>query len=451
MVKVTSVLLLFNISIAAADYSYVYPTAASFTSSSSKIGYTTIHPGHGAGPVTVTKQYQPVPTYIPAPYSSSTGSWSSYDWVSTIITDYEGKECTVTKTDQPVVIYHSTSMITHYSTQYGHTAPTGYNSSMPAYQTQNVTATPTSTKAYYEFYEKIYEAKYKELGPKALPGYSGSGLWKDKKHQIVKVKEYMNGKWINYTQVLTYDAPVPYVTTYETPGTYTVPAYDVTVDTTTTVPVEATYAASADKPVTYGGVTITVTKATTITVGYGAYETYGTNSKAVVQHKTVACPQAGKYTIIEPITTSYNLDTTVAYPTATTYAPGVYSHTKETITITEPNQPYTCTYHSTEYVTPYPYQTVVSLAYSGNTSNIYTTSTGNVFPTATKNVYSEQPGSPTMTKPHNPDPSSDYDEPAESYGTISSSYVKRGGMLERHSAHGRAVKRRHPGRRVILI
>ncbi|UPX10416.1 uncharacterized protein EKO05_0001077 [Ascochyta rabiei] len=44
------------------DYKTSSAIAPSKASSSSKIGYTTITPGYGKQPVTVTSQYQPYPT-----------------------------------------------------------------------------------------------------------------------------------------------------------------------------------------------------------------------------------------------------------------------------------------------------------------------------------------------------------------------------------------------------
>ncbi|PSN60100.1 hypothetical protein BS50DRAFT_579598 [Corynespora cassiicola Philippines] len=414
----------------AAEYGYGTPS----DSSSSKIGYTTIDPGHGYEPVTVTKQYQPIPTYIPAEgYDVSTGSWSDYAFVSTVISDYNGNKYTITKTDQPVTVYHTKATYTHTSTDAGYAAPTGY------YPTGGyVPKNSTITKTWYELYEKVHEVPYKDLGPHVLPGYGGSGLYKgDDKKQAVKVKEYKGGKWSDYSYTFTYGAPEPETSTYEHPGTYTIPAKDVTLDHTTTVPAEATYTAPAGKPVTYGGAytTVTETKPTTITAGYAAYETEGALTKTVIHYKTITCTGTGKYEIAKPTVTSYAHDTTVKYPTTKVYTPGVYHHSKETVTITKPNQPYTCTYEQTStYPTP------------------STTPTGS-YPTATKDTYEEPSyptsGEATATKPYGPDPSSDYEEPAESYGKPHAGYVKRGGVLERRKAEPEVKKA--AGKRVILV
>jgi hypothetical protein len=292
--KATTSALLFASVAAAGDYGYGYEAKTTSSSSSSKIGYTTIYPGYGKHPVTVTTQYQPIPTYYPAEYDSSTGSWSEYPYVSTVITDYDGKKTTITDVKDKVTVYHTKSTITKYTTEYGYApAPTGYGG-----YGKNAT---TTTKAYYELYEKVYEAKYKELGPKALPGYKGSGLWKDDKKQPVEIKEYKDGKWETKYHTFTYGEPKPSTTKFEKPGTYTLPASDITVDKPYTAPSEAYYTAPAGKPVTYGGITTTVTKSTTITAAYPAEETHGDKTTTVIKYKTITCPHAGKYEVAKPV------------------------------------------------------------------------------------------------------------------------------------------------------
>jgi hypothetical protein len=426
-----------GIAAATENYGYGYyakPAVPTTTSTSSKIGYTTIYPGYGKEPVTVTKQYQPIPTY-------SASSWSEYPFVSTTIKDYDGKTCTISKYDEEVTVYHTKKTLTHYKTEPVYApAPTG---GYYGYPLKNA----TTTKAYYELYEKVHEVKYNELGPKVLPGYPGSGLWNDKKHQPVKVKEYQNGKWSEYTQVFTYDAPKPSATTFEKPGIYTIPSYDVTVEYPTTVPAEATYTAPAGKPVTYGGVTATVTKATTITVGYGAYETHGAETKTVIKTKTVTCPSAGHYEVVKPTTSIYKTKTEIKYPVASTYPAGEYHHPAETVTVTKSHQPYTCSYSQTKtYPVPSAYPTVSkpskptkTPAYPTETP-AYPTET----PSATESEYPSETEYPTA------DPSADYPEPTESYGTPYAGYVKRGGMLERRAADA-APKKAQAGKRVILV
>lgn len=408
-------------SVAAADY---YGAPAPSSSSSTPIGYTTIAPGYGKEPVTVTSQYQPIPTYV-----ASQSSWSEYPYVSTVIKDCDGKSVTITKVEEPVMVYHTKTTITKYVTEpaAGYPAPTG---AYP-YAPKNA----TTTKAYYELYEKVHEVPYKDIGPKVLPGYPGSGLSKhDKDHQPVVVKEYKNGKWEYATQTLTYGEPKPSVTTYAAPGTYTVPAYDVTVEKPSTAPAEATKKCEAGKPVTYGGVKITASYPTTTVVGYGAHETHGAKTSTVIKYKTVTVTAPGVYEIVKPTVTVYDHDTTIVYATTTYYAPGVYHHPKETVTITKSNQPYTCSYSQTEtYPTP-----------TGTPS--YPSS----YPTVTKDGETPYPTeTPSGTTPSYPDPSADYPEPAENYGTPYAGYVKRGGMLKRHSAQ--EAPKKAAGKRVILV
>jgi hypothetical protein len=407
MKSATSALFVASVA-AAADYGYGI-------SSSTPIGYTTITPGYGKEPVTVTSQYQPIPTYV-----SSKSSWAEYPYVSTVITDCDGKKVTITKVEDPVTVYHTKSTITKYVTE--HPAPTG---GYP-YAPKNA----TTTKAYYELYEKIHECKYKDLGPKVLPGYPGSGLSKhDKDHQPVVVKEYKNGKWEQHTQTLVYGEPKPSVTTYDAPGTYTVPAYDLTVETPYTAPAEATKTCDAGKPVTYGGAEISVSYPTTTAVAYGEYETHGDKTKTVIKYKTITAPSAGVYEVAKPTVTSYAHDTTIIYATVTYYAPGVYHHPVETVTITKSGEPYTCSYSQTEtYPTPSAYPTE-------------TPEPTEAYPTET----------PSGTTPYPADPSADYPEPAENYGTPYAGYVKRGGMLERRSADKAAPKKAQAGKRVILV
>jgi len=379
----------------------------------SKAGYTTVYPGHGKAPVTCTTQFQPVPTYV-------SGKWSEYEAISTVFTDVYGNKITVTKTDQPVTVYHTKTTITHTAPAYGYAKPTGSYGYKSNY---------TSTKTWNELHEEYREVPYNHLGPHAIPGYSGNPKCKDQNdEQWVEIKNYSGGKWTTYKHTFTYTAPKPSVTTYDAPGTYTVPANDITVEYPTTVAAEATYHATANKPFTYGGVTTDVTKPTTITVPYGAYETHGGKTKTVIHTKTVTCTKPGKYTIVKPTVTVYPHDTTVAYPTTTKYEPGVYHHSRETITITKSHQPYTCSYHQTS---SYPVPTSKP-----------------VKPTHTKS--SSTSTHATTTKPHYPDPSSDYEEPADSYGTPSSGYVKRGGVLERRKAEPVSPKKA-VAKRVILV
>lgn len=366
--------------------------------------YTTIDPGYGHPLVTVTSQYQAVPTYIAG---KKHGYFANYKYVSTVIDDADGK-CTVTRTKQPVTVYHHKSTATHTTTcdSVGHPAPTG-----ASYKN-------TTTKVWYELYEKVYEVPYKNLGPSALPGYGGSGLCKschgddDTVYQPVDVKEYIGGKWKMYKQTFTYGLPKPSTTMFPTAGVYTLPSYDVTVDHATTIAGEATATCNAGKTVTYGGYTTSFAYPTTVTVPYGAYETDGDMVKTIIKYITVTATGAGKYTVIQPTTTAYEYDTTIAYPTAVCYETGVYHHPRETVTIINPNKPYTCT-ASRSHPTNYP-------------------------------GYKH----PSGTRPYPADPSSDYEEPAESYGHVNArSYFRRGGVLRRSAPEVKRTK----GKRVIVV
>jgi hypothetical protein len=390
--------------------------------------YTTVTPGGSSyGPVTVTSQYQTVPTYI-----SSASSYSDYVYVSTVVTDADGKKCTVTKTDDPVTVYHSKSTKTH-TTTYGpgpSGAPYGKNGT-----------SPYKTKVWHELCEKVVEIPYKNLGPNAMPGYPGSGLcgkecygseypghqpeeYDDDKtsYQPAHVKEYENGKWSTYTVTYTYGAPTPSASTYATPGTYTVPDYDLTVYNTKTYAAEATYTAPAHEMVTYGGEYTYAPEPTTITAAYATCETKGEETKTYIMTTTIYADKPGTYTVAKPTITSYDEPKVCHYPTAKVYPPGVYHHSAETVTITKPNQAYTCSYHATSTYTP--------------SATGYPTK-DNTYPTA------------SSTQPYHPDPSADYPEPAESYGYPSAGYVKRGGMLERRKAEDK--KAAPVGKRVILV
>jgi hypothetical protein len=389
----------------AAEYGY-----GAAPSTSAKLGYSTVYPGHGKQPVTVTAQYQPIPTYV-------NGKWSQYEAISTVITDANGNKVTVTKTEQDVTVYHTKTTLTHTmsGTAGGYAKPTGYSGG--AY------ANSTKPSTWNELYEEIHEVSYNHMGPHALPGYSGNPKAKENKdEQAVKIKKYSGGKWNTYAHTFTYSAPKPSVTTYDAPGTYTVPAKDVTVPNPTTVTMTQTYTATANKPVTYGGQITEVSKPTTITAVYAAYETHGAVTKTVIHSTTVACPNAGKYTIVKPTTTVYAHDTTVTYPSVTKYDAGVYHHPAETVTITKSHQPYTCSFEQTS---AYP---------------VATPPAASVYPDAYSTAPAYSATEPTSTAPYGADPSSDYDEPIENYGHANAGYVKRGGVLQRRKAESGPAK-----------
>ncbi|KAJ8106295.1 hypothetical protein OPT61_g9630 [Boeremia exigua] len=298
------------------------------SSSSSKIGYTTIYPGYGKEPVTVTSQYQPYPTCGAAGYDGkSCDKWNEDKYVSTVIEDCDSKKVTVTYVEKPVTVYHTKTTITHYPTasssanNYGKAYPTG---------SYGYDDKKNGTKVWYEMYEKVHEVKYKDLGAHALPGYGGSGLCKScDDEQPYKVKEYKNGKWSDYETTAIYKAPTPDVKTYGQPGVYTEPAKDVTVSYTMTKPSEATTTAKAGVPVTYGGVTTDFHEPGVKTCAYGAYETgkdqYGNDvTSTVVKTVTVTVSTTGKYEVAKPTTTVYAHDTEVKYPTVSVYKPDCF-------------------------------------------------------------------------------------------------------------------------------
>jgi hypothetical protein len=313
------------------------------TTSAKPIGYTTIVPGYGKQPVTVTTQHQPYPTCVsPAYGGKDCAKWDEDAYVSTVIKDYDNNYATITKTAQPVVVYHTKKTITHSATATsGYAAPTG-----AAYKNG-------TEGCWYELYEKIEEVPYNQLGPHALPGYPGSGLYKEgEKKQPVNVKEYKGGKWSEYVHEYSYGTPKPEVTTYEKPGVYTVPSKDVTIDHPVTYPAEATKTARAGETCTYGGQSIEAKQTGYITGAYAAYETKVNGGKTVtetvIKHTTIYASTTGNYEVSKPTTTVYDHDTEVAYPTAKHYEAGVYHHEAKTVTITKPGQAYTCEYEQTK-------------------------------------------------------------------------------------------------------
>ena len=115
------------------------------STSAKPIGYTTIVPGYGKQPVTVTTQHQPYPTCVsPAYGGKDCAKWDEDAYVSTVIKDYDNNYATITKTAQPVVVYHTKKTITHSATATsGYAAPTGV-----AYKNG-------TEGCWYELYEKI--------------------------------------------------------------------------------------------------------------------------------------------------------------------------------------------------------------------------------------------------------------------------------------------------------
>ncbi|EMD85760.1 hypothetical protein COCHEDRAFT_1187623 [Bipolaris maydis C5] len=329
------------------------------------IGYTTVVPGYGKQPVTVTTQNQAYPTCVsPAYGDKGCAKWGEDTYVSTVIKDYDNNYATVTNTEQPVVVYHTKTTITHSATGTGgYAAPTG-------------TASKNGTAGcWYELYEKIEEVPYKNLGPKALPGYGGSGLYtKGDKEQPVHVKEYKGGKWSEYEHVYSYGQPKPEVKVYEKPGVYVVPSKDMVVDHPIDHPAEATTTAKAGETCTYGGQSVTATETGYITAPYAGYKTKvegdKTMTETVIEYTTIYASTTGTYEVTKPTTTVYDHDTEVTYPTAQHYDAGVYHQPAQTVTITSAGQAYTCEYEKTK-ATPSPMVPGHGKTYGGNSYGSY--------------------------------------------------------------------------------
>lgn len=144
--------------------------------------------------ITVNTQYQPVSTC-----SASTTSclkrrcrtqylYSTYSYVSTVIPCADESTTTVTKTEQTITVSRSTTTITN---SYAITSTVTGHWRKPT--------TTTKTLSTYTTVVKEWSAPYKDIGPLAIPGYSGSGLCKvcngfnGEKRQIVDAVECSNG------------------------------------------------------------------------------------------------------------------------------------------------------------------------------------------------------------------------------------------------------------------
>ncbi|KAH3960059.1 hypothetical protein HBH96_014200 [Parastagonospora nodorum] len=185
-------------------------------------GYTTVVPGYGKPPVTVTSQYQAIPTCVAQGYDSkSCAKWGEDKYVSTTLTDADKKVVTVTNVKDCVTVYHEKKTITHSATPTlgGYAAPSSYP-----------IGAKNSTGTWYELYEKIHVVEYENIGKNALPGYGGSGLCHECDNaQPYTIKECKSGKCSEEKKTLNYGKPKDEVKVYEKPGVYTVPAKVVTV------------------------------------------------------------------------------------------------------------------------------------------------------------------------------------------------------------------------------
>ncbi|KAF2088276.1 glycoside hydrolase family 17 protein [Saccharata proteae CBS 121410] len=169
--------------------------------------------------------------------------------------------------------------------------------------------------------------------------------------------------------------PTPVVTTFATPGTYTVPATTLTVTDTTTV-CGATTASLTPGVNTYGGVTTSVSTATTVTCPYATVETSGSTTTSVIRETTYYCPYSGVHTI-GATTTSVATDTVTVCPVATSYAPGTYTAPEQTVTVTKTNDIYYCPYESAGatssiFSTPTPVYTPSSAALGASSTPMAT-------------------------------------------------------------------------------
>ena len=381
----------------------VYGGVSSSSSSSAPPAYTTINPCPGCPksvapkPCTVTEQYQTVSTcsvYGP----KGTPVCSTYPYVSTTVKDYEGKPTTITKYDDYVTVDYTKSTKTVYP------KPTG------AYGSYK-----NSTKPTYEVYEKIVKVKYYEIGPIALPGKKDY-LYKDyynketdETYQPIEVIECSGSKCETATYTYTHGKPTPAATTYEKPGTYTIPEYTVTVTESTDECVPTTYHATKGDNF-YGAVTTSVAHPTKFVYPSPAVKHEGGKVYSTVIYTTIIYNYPGKYTIVPPTHTYCEAPTDISYPTVKPVYPGEYTHTKETVTITKSGDSYT---------------------YSCDQSSTYST------PSA------------SHTGPSYPNPSDINSSPVAEYGyATAAAYVKRGGVIERKRDE---VKRSGEKKRVILV
>jgi len=150
--------------------------------------FTTIDPCPGAPPsvkhepVTVTAQYQSVPTCAPTKVCVRGNCWttypfSTYEYVSTVVPcAWDGtssSSTTVTKTDQPVRISQWTSTLTSITTVPTTVTPHG---GFYRHWRKPVVIETEITK--YQTVTKIAVAPYNQIGPLAFPEWVGSGLCK---------------------------------------------------------------------------------------------------------------------------------------------------------------------------------------------------------------------------------------------------------------------------------
>jgi hypothetical protein len=122
-------------------------------------------------PITVTSQYQAVSTCQPVSEICIKNScwmhysYSTYDFVSTVIPYPSASPTTITKTDQSVFVSKASETITNTLV-----------TSTVKRRGWKRPITVTSTSFSYTTVVKEWSAAYKDLGPLAIPGYGGSGI-----------------------------------------------------------------------------------------------------------------------------------------------------------------------------------------------------------------------------------------------------------------------------------
>ena len=141
------------------------------------------------------------------------------------------------------------------------------------------------------------------------------------------------------------ELPTPVITSFSSPGVYTVPAKTLTVTDSTTV-CGATGTEVPSGTHTVGGVTTVVETATTVTCPVATVKPSGTTVTSVIENTSYVCPSAGTYTIA-PITTFVPSSTMLVYPTPATYTPGTYTKPEQTMTVTNTDYHYVCPESST--------------------------------------------------------------------------------------------------------
>lgn len=140
--------------------------------------------------------------------------------------------------------------------------------------------------------------------------------------------------------------PTPVITGFSSTGIYTVPAATVTVTGTTTVCGAAEVRLSSGTN-TYGGVTTVVETATTVACPIATVKPTGSTVTSVIETTAYICPTPGIYTIA-PTTTFAPTSTVKVYPALQTITPGIYSHKRQTMTVTRTDSTYICSFTGAE-------------------------------------------------------------------------------------------------------